>query len=1019
VSDRHATKHFLEEDPLSDAEVASRRQHSEGDWARMRERLALFTGKQYWRGLEELADDERFREFLDHEFPRQAAVWAEHVDRRQFLKLMGASLALAGAGACTRQPTEKVVPYVRAPEQIVPGEPLFFATATSLAGVGTGVLVESHMGRPTKVEGNPEHPASLGASDAFAQAAVLELYDPDRSHVVTNAGDIRPWAAFLDVMRRALEAQHERRGAGLRLLTETVTSPTLAQQLRDLLARFPQAGWHQYEPTGRDGSRAGTRLAFGQAVETRYHVDRADVLLALDADFLACGPGNLRHAREFGRRRRADRSDGEMNRLYVVECTPSVTGAAADHRLPLRAREVETFARAVAAALGLPVRAPRGLGAHRAWIDAVANDLRKHRGSSLVIAGEHQPGSVHALALALNQALGNVGRTLTHTAPIEAEPIDQTASLSKLVSEMENDEVEVLLILGGNPAYNAPVDLRFADRIAKVPLRVHLSLYDDETSRLCHWHVPEAHLLESWSDVRGPDGTVTIIQPLIAPLYEGKTVHELLGALSERPERSGYEIVREHWRQRWSESRATASDSDFEDFWRRALHDGVVAGSALPERPVALRSDWMRRLPDPEVADGLEIVFRPDSTVHDGRFANNGWLQELPKAITRLTWDNAALISPATAERLGLQNEQVVELRYRGRSVHAPVWITPGQAGDCVTIQLGYGRTRAGRVGTGAGFDAYALRTADAPWFGSGLEIRATGERHALACTQVHHSMEGRLLVRSVTLAQYRAHPEIVHQMEHELPPASMYPPHPYDGYAWGMAIDLGSCIGCNACVVACQAENNIPVVGKAEVARGHEMQWLRIDRYYEGALDDPVIHHQPVPCMHCENAPCEVVCPVNATVHSSEGLNDMVYNRCVGTKYCSNNCPYKVRRFNWFLYSNQNEETLKMLANPDVTVRSRGVMEKCTYCVQRINYARIRAKKEDRSIRDGEIVTACQQVCPTEAIVFGDLNDPESRVSRRKAEARNYALLASLDTRPRTTYLARLRNPNPELEIG
>ncbi|MGH7404656.1 MAG: 4Fe-4S dicluster domain-containing protein, partial [Candidatus Methylomirabilales bacterium] len=831
------------------------------------------------------------------------------------------------------------------------------------------------------------------------------------------AGAISTWDALLAVLNTELQAQRASQGAGLRVLTGTVTSPTLARQLRTLLTKFPSAKWHQYEPASRDHVRAGARLAFGQDIDTRYRFDRADVILALDADFLFCGPGALRYAREFVARRRVRAGPtATMNRLYAVESTPTLTGAMADHRLPLRAGQIEGFARAVARGLGVPGElavdtAPSP--AHAAWIAALVRDLQQHRGSSIVLAGDQQLPIVHALAHAMNHALGNVDKTVFYTDPVEAKPVDQITSLRELVRDMEAGRVEMLVIIGGNPVFTAPTDLDFARPLSKVKLRIHLSLYDDETSALCHWHIPETHELESWSDARAFDGTVTITQPLIAPLYGGRSAHELLAVLTGLSGRSGYELVRDYWKNQ-------IRSEDFEGVWRTALHDGLISGTAVPPKPVSLRPGFKGGSaarpgsPDP---GGLEIVFRPDPTIWDGRFANNGWLQELPKPLTKLTWDNAALLSPATAERLRLANEEVVELLYRGRVVRAPVWIMPGHADDSVTVHLGYGRTRAGRVGTGAGFNAFALRTSDAPWFGSGLEIRKVGERYPLACTQDHHSMEGRNLVRGGTLAQFLEHPDFVHAMGHEPPTTlSMYPGFAYEGYAWGMAIDLNACVGCNACVVACQAENNIPIVGKTEVARGREMHWLRIDRYHKGGLDNPETVHQPVLCMHCENAPCEVVCPVAATVHGDEGLNEMVYNRCVGTRYCSNNCPYKVRRFNFLQYADYDTPSLKLLRNPDVTVRTRGVMEKCTYCVQRINAARIEAKKENREIRDGEIVTACQQACPAEAIVFGNINDPNSRVSTLKAQPLNYGLLAELNTRPRTTYLARLRNPNPEI---
>jgi MoCo/4Fe-4S cofactor protein with predicted Tat translocation signal len=1012
------------------------------DFAEIRKRLAQARGKEYWRCLEELTGDQEFLELLRREFPRQLSAWTDGTSRREFLTLLGASLALAGLSGCGRAaPTdEKIVPYVRQPEELVPGKPKFFATAFTHNGSATGLLVESHEGRPTKIEGNPAHPASLGAIDAIAQASILTLYDPDRSQVVSNAGAISTWNAFFAAMNAELEGQRLRRGAGLRILTETVTSPTLAHQLRSLLAKFPEAKWHQYEPAGRDNTRAGARLAFGEYAHTHYRFDTSEVVLALDADFLSYGPGNLRYAREFIDKRRVRTEMKEMNRLYVVESAPSITGGMADHRLALRPSEIPRFARALAYRLGIPIgeepnrlSAPAGIK----WMDAVARDLQRHRGTSVVLAGDQQPPLVHALAHAMNRVLGNVGKTITYTEPIEANPVDQTASLRDLAKDMEAGLAEMLIILGGNPVFTAPADLRFEGVLARVGFSIHLSLYEDETAASCHWHIPEAHYLESWSDARAYDGTVTIAQPLIAPLYGGKSAHELLAALSGEPGRSSYDIVRDYWK---SQKRS----GDFELLWRKALHDGLIAGTAFSPKRVQLKavpnSEWLSsdkssesetRNSKPETRTSLEIIFRPDPTIFDGRFANNGWLQELPKPLTKLTWDNAVLVSPLTAQRLGLSHSigttggehgrifaDLVELHYAGRKVRSPVWIMPGHADDCATVYFGYGRSRAGKVGTGTGFNIFAIRTSDAPWHGFGLEIRKTGEQYPLACTQFHHNMEGRELVRTGTLEEYRKNPNFARDKEHAPEPeATLYPPHQYEGYAWGMVIDTSACIGCNACVVACQAENNIPVVGKTEVTRGREMHWIRVDRYHRGGLDNPETFHQPVLCMQCENAPCELVCPVGATNHSAEGLNDMVYNRCVGTRYCSNNCPYKVRRFNFLQYSDFETPSLKLLRNPNVTVRSRGVMEKCTYCVQRINVAKIAAEKEERDVRDGEIATACQAACPTQAIVFGNTNDRDSRVSKLKAEPLNYGLLTELNTRPRTTYLAKLKNPNPEIQ--
>ena len=981
------------------------------DIATIRERLRGTSGRTFWRSLDEVIETPEFVEFLRHEFPRQAAGIVAALDRRNFLKLMGASFAMAGLGACTKQPEERIVPYVRQPERLVLGEPLYYATAMPLHGFGLGLLAESHEGRPTKVEGNPQHPASLGATDAIAQASVLGLYDPDRSQTVLSAGAIRTWDAFLAALRPALQAQEATRGAGLRVLTDTVTSPTLARQLRALQERLPLAKWVAYDADGRDNVRDGTRRAFGAVVEPQYRLGEAAVVVTLDADLFGRGPARLRIARDFARARRIESPRAEPLRLYAFECTPTTTGAVADHRVPVRASDIEPLARRLAGAVGVAASAP-STGSVPPALEAAARDLQAHRGRSLVIAGDDQPPGVHALAHAMNVALGNAGHTVVYTPSPEASPALQLPALAELIDDMRAGRVDLLLILGANPVLTAPADLDFRGALEHVGLRAHLGLYDDETSVLCHWHVPEAHYLESWGDVRAFDGTATLLQPLIAPLYGGKTASEILAAALQSPERNAHDVLRATWRA------VAGSDTAFEPFWQRALHDGVVADSTYAPVPVALRRDWDTPSAPHTDDAGVEVVIRLDPYLVDGRFANNGWLQELPRPITKLVWDNAALVAPATAERLGLSNGDVVDLAHGERTVRTPVWIVPGHAPESFTLHLGSGRTRAGRIAAGAGVDVSALRTAAAPAIVRGVTVRATGQQMALATTQDHHSMEGRPIVRTATLAHFREHPDFAAHMEHEPSrETTLFPNHDYSkGHAWGMTIDVGACIGCNACVAACVAENNISIVGKSEVLRGHEMHWIRVDRYYTGELDAPETVHQPVPCMQCENAPCEVVCPVNATNHSSEGLNDMVYNRCVGTRYCSNNCPYKVRRFNYFLYSNWTDETVKMAMNPDVTVRSRGVMEKCTYCVQRIEYVRGHAEAEGRTIRDGEIVTACQQVCPAEAIVFGDINDPESQVAQRKRDPRNYALLGELNTRPRTTYLAQVRNPNAAL---
>ena len=1057
----------------------------------MRDRLlATGSGKQYWRSLEELAETDEFRELVEREYPQHAEQWDDPVGRRSFLKIMGASLALAGLSGCVYQPPEQIVPYVKQPDDLVPGKPLFFATAMPLfGGAATGLLARSNEGRPTKIEGNPDHPASLGATDLFAQASILTLYDPDRSQTPIYREETRPWSAFLTDVSRALDEQRGKEGAGLRFLTETITSPTLASQIRAILAQYPAARWYQYEPANRDNVRAGARLAFGQPVNTIYRFDQAARVLALDADFLIAMPGSVRYARDFIAQRRVGPDKSEMNRLYVVESTPTITGAMADHRLALRPSEMEAFARAVAAGLGARtgdagIQAP---AAHAAWISAVIKDLQAHKGKSIVIAGDEQPPIIHALAHAMNDALGNVGATVIYTDPIEASTADQIQGLRELAADLGAGKVDLLVILGGNPVYTAPADLDFGQQLMKAKLRVHLGLYRDETAELCHWHIPEAHYLEAWSDARAYDGTVSIIQPLIEPLYDGKSAHEFLAVFAGQPDRKGYDIVRDYWKGRLgagtqaatqgnqpaapSQGNQPAAAGDFERQWRKAVHDGVIPNTAFQPRAVALNASWAEPQPatgdqhgsetgphgagpsQPPAPGSLEILFRADPSVYDGRFANNGWLQELPKPLTKLTWDNAALISPQTAKDLGLTNKitskgsetlvDVVELEYQGRKVSdVPIWIMPGQPDNVITVHLGYGRKRAGRVGTGQGFNAYLIRTSDALWSGTGLKINKTGAQKRLASTQTHFNVEGRDhdIIRTGTLDEYLKAAGAGHVEAHgaaseghqngeghaaapvEDPNAndSLYPPYDYKDreYAWGMAIDMNNCIGCNACVVACQSENNIPVVGKEQVARSREMHWLRIDAYFKGAdPNNPAgPYFQPVPCMQCENAPCEPVCPVHATVHSAEGLNDMVYNRCVGTRYCSNNCPYKVRRFNFLLYQDWNTPTYKLMRNPEVTIRSRGVMEKCTYCIQRIQNAKIEAEKENRSVRDGEILTACQAVCPTQAIVFGNINDPASQVSRLKADRRNYAVLEELNTRPRTTYLTALRNPNPEI---
>ena len=851
--------------------------------------------------------------------------------------------------------------------------------------------------------------------------------------------------------------------------------------MKAILTEFPQAKWHQYEPVNNDDARAGAMMAFGQPVNTIYDFSKADRILSLDSDFLAAHPGTLKYARDFMARRRVSEEKKDMNRLYVVETTPSTTGASADHQWSIKPSELLKAATAIAASVGVS-----GVSAQTSTIglDAVARDLQQHRGATIVIAGKEAPATVHALAHAMNNALGNVGKTVFYTDPLEANSVDQRQSLQDLVNDLDADRVEMLVIIGGNPVYNAPVEMSFhKDRMFKAKkLRVHLSQYRDETSELCHWHIPESHYLEAWSDARSYDGTVSIVQPLIQPLYQSRSAHELLAVFTPQYDRNPYEIIREYWQtvgqaagsrppaagttsqpgqqpsaldrgssptvREGAGNQPLATSGDFETNWRKWVHDGFIPNTALPNKTVAVNAGGLTQAiantqsPTPNSNSQFEIVFRTDPTIYDGRFANNGWLQELPKPLSKLTWDNAALVSPRTAEQLGLGKTigkkggdiyvDTIRITNSGRSISVPVptWVTPGQPDGVITLHLGYGRRLAGKVGNGHGFNAYEIRSAASPWSASGVQVEKVGSDYLLAATQLHFNMEDhnfskedRDILRSQTLEDYLGDKHEGHLTHEPGPHDTLYEPYDYKnqgmGYAWGMAIDLNNCVGCNACTIACQSENNIPIVGKEEVVRSREMHWIRVDTYFKGddASNPEATNFMPVPCMHCENAPCEPVCPVHATVHSAEGLNDMVYNRCVGTKYCSNNCPYKVRRFNFYLYQDWDTPTYQLMRNPDVTVRSRGVMEKCTYCVQRIQGAKIQSELEGRKVRDGEIVTACQAVCPTEAIVFGDINDPNSRVSKLKADKRDYSLLADLNTRPRTTYLTALKNPNPEIE--
>jgi MoCo/4Fe-4S cofactor protein with predicted Tat translocation signal len=1006
------------------------------------EKLAFKSGKTYWRSLDELSETEEFQRWLDDEFPHRASM--PDVDRRSFLKLMGASVAMAALAGCRNLPQDKIIPYVKAPEERYPGQGLAYATAMTFAGYGFGLVVASSEGRPTKAEGNPDHPISLGSSDIFSQAELLQFYDPDRSQIPVENGYPSTWDDFTAAGRAMLSAHTADRGAGLRLLTETVTSPTLYAQIQSLLKAFPSAKWYQFNASNRDNERQGSQLAFGQMVDTHYDLTHARTILSLDGDILGCTPQNVKSTRDFMANRNPE--SGSLNRLYVIESTFSTTGSFADHRVAVKPSEVEDIARYIAAHLGVeggPGRLPASVPTK--WINVMVADLRS---GGVVVTGERQNGVVHALVHAINHALGNVGKAVTYTAPVEQAPTIQYHDLAALAGEMTGGAVKTLLIVGGNPVYDAPADLKFAEALARVKNTVRLGQYQDETAQLCQWRLPESHFLEAWGDVRSYDGTTSIVQPLIAPLFDSRSAIEVISALLNKPQQ-GYDIVRATWAARLSEKD-----------WRDALNRGTIANTAVASTTVALRAGFAAQRGAGR-GGAMEASFAPDPTVYDGRYNNNGWLQELPKPLTKLTWDNAAILSPATAAKLAVVYQDVVEVSSNGGKITAPVFVLPGHPDDVVTLHIGYGREQAGKVGEGTGFNVNPLRSFKSPWM-SAVEVRKTGSTYELATTQTHHSMEGRDIIREGDFEEYAKNPSFAEADKNEdrEKDSILYnlTDNPdwkkADMAQWAMVIDLNTCTGCNSCVIACQAENNIPTVGKDQVQRGRAMHWIRVDRYFrveegqkERDLHEPISQVEaiaptgdpaamvpssvktvcmPVPCMHCETAPCEPVCPVAATIHSHEGLNQMVYNRCVGTRYCSNNCPYKVRRFNFFNYQFRYKNfqdvkdipLLKMLNNPDVTVRGRGVMEKCTYCVQRINRARIEAKKEEREIRDGEVVPACAQACPSKSIIFGNMADAHAAVTKLKANKRNYSLLGDLNTRPRTTYLSKVRNINREIPV-
>jgi MoCo/4Fe-4S cofactor protein with predicted Tat translocation signal len=940
-------------------------------------------GPRLWSGIEELSGEPGFQAWVDAEYPAAAEFPA--TARREFLKLMGASFALAGLTGCEKSPFVAAIPYVYQPQEETPGIPRYYATAVTFDGYAQPVIATTWSGRPTKLDGNPEHPVTQGRSDIFMQAAVLQLYDPDRAQGPTRHGEPVTWNDVLSSIGTLRAGWAETQGEGLRILTGPTTSPTLLRQFEALLQAFPKARIHVHEPVGTAARRDMTAAIYGQALELHYALDACDVVVSFDDDFLGPGPDQVRNARGWSAARRRS-GDGSRLKLYAAESIPCATGAMASHRLIADASRMATLAQALAANLGVAGASPPDLQpAERAWIEQAATACGGAPGRALIVSSAYGDVATARWAARINDKLKGTGQALKFTAPLTGP--QNAGTLKDLVTDMQAGRVDSLLLIETNPAYTAPESFGFVDALREVKTSLHLGLWRDETAELCEWQLPLTHALESWSDARAVDGTVTVIQPVIAPFYDVRNLHQVVAMLAGeiRPAADG--AVRETWQKNFG--------GDFDARWRQALHDGFVQGAA-PEITASLAPAQNTAA---GTSEGLDIVFRPDPTIWDGQFANVGWLQELPKPLSTLTWGNVISISPEFAKSLGAAGGDRLEVRVGDRHVTGPAWITPGQADNTVALYLGYGRRRAGRIGNGLGYDAYSLRPADQPWFTKG-SLRKLHGSETLAITQLHHRMEGFDFVREVSAA----HPTLPKSP----PQPSLYADWPYKNAAWGMVIDLDSCIGCNACVAACTAENNVPVVGKAQVEVGREMHWLRIARYYTGEVTSPRSFFQPVPCMHCEDAPCEMGCPVHATTHSPEGVNQMAYNRCIGTRTCSSYCPYKVRRFNFLDYRSPEESSEHAVHNPDVTLRSRGVMEKCTYCTQRIQAAHATADKENRPLREGDVMTACQVACPTKAITFGNINDPNSEVSQWRRSGRHYALLEELGTRPRTTYLAR-----------
>ena len=1006
--------------------------------------------KSYWRSSSELDQADEYKKFLHKEFQEDASLLEEGDSRRTFIKLLGATTALAGLTGCSiRRPKQFIKPYSKMPEYLSPGMSLFYASTLSIDEDVLGVLVESQEGRPTKIEGNPLHPNSLGAANALHQASILNLYDPDRVQHITLNNDSKSVADFESWIKTNRNDLKKTKGQGLSVLMEANVSPTFHRSIQGFKSQYPLADIVRYSPVNRDNQTQGLYSLFGKYVSPQYDFKAADVVVSFDCDFLGNETSQVRSTKEFSSRR--DPETGALNRLYSFENSFSITGAKADHRYRIKSVDIPAVVAFVALSvfkvkkyvvpntiLGPLEKAASVVskGISEKTLGIIVDDILKSGKKSLILAGQTQPRGVHSVVALINQALGSVNSVVSYyDLPFSKHKYvvnDSVSSISTLVSNMKRGTVDTLIILGGNPVYNAPSDLGFGDALSKVETTLYLTEQQNETSVACHWVIPKSNFLEMWSDAMSLDGTLSLVQPLIQPMGDSFSSQELISLLSGGT-KNGYSLVRNTWRR---------TLSSFNEKWELWLHDGVI-GKEKNKRDVSPRDsdalvlDVSSVFSDSLFNSQLEIVFKSSFSLYDGRFINNGWLQELPDPITKLTWDNTALLSRKTAQELNLKNEDLVRLSTRHGEIETPVYVLPGHADHSITLTLGYGQKNAGRVGELTGFNVNPIRTTSEFNVVHSSTVIKQNKTYPLASTQDHGSLEGRPIYREATVSEYKKNPEFAKEMVETPPLKSLFNEIKYDtGYQWGLAIDLTKCTGCNACVVGCQSENNIPIVGKEQVLNGREMHWIRIDRYFEGDMDDPEIVEQPMTCLQCELAPCEQVCPVAATVHTEEGLNDMVYNRCVGTRYCLDNCPVKVRRFNFFDYHQRHPQSqpkerehlfdymrepdvaLQKQFNPDVTVRMRGIMEKCTYCVQRISKAKIHAKNESRLVRDGEILTACQQTCPADAIVFGNILDPDSHVSKMKKQSRDYHILQQLHLKPRTSFLASIRNPNPKLAV-